>query len=164
MQIHELNTFTGTPGSGDYLAIDDGDETMKVPASNLGVTDAMTQAEAEAGTGTGKRVITPKVLHDYVTDTMGEMLDPFNEELNDLEIAVEELKILKVSKSSVSSLPTTITNSKIKSDMEVIHSVLSNPAAQTGDWTVTTSNGSLTIAGTISGTTNITLYLASPRT
>lgn len=66
MQIHELNTFVGTPGSGDYLAIDDGDETFKVGADNLGVTTQMTQAEAEAGTSTQPRVITPKVLHDYV--------------------------------------------------------------------------------------------------
>lgn len=72
--------------------------------------------------------------------------------------------MLKVSKSSVSSLSTTITHSAITSDMEVVHTVLSNPSAQTGDWTVTTSNGSLTIAGSISGTTNITLYLAVPRT
>lgn len=74
------------------------------------------------------------------------------------------MQVLKVTKSSVSSLSTTITNSAITSDMEVLHSVLSNPSAQTGDWTVTTSNGSLTIAGSISGTTNITLYLAEPRT
>lgn len=72
--------------------------------------------------------------------------------------------MLKVTKSSVSSLSTTITNSAITADMEVVHTVLSNPSAQTGDWTVTTSNGSLTIVGSISGTTNITLYLAVPRT
>ena len=30
MQIHELNTFSGTPGAGDYLAIDNGEETNKV--------------------------------------------------------------------------------------------------------------------------------------
>lgn len=74
------------------------------------------------------------------------------------------LPVLKVSKSSVSSLLTIITNSAITSDMEVINCVLSNPSAQTGDWTVTTSNGSLTISGSISGTTNITLYLAEPST
>lgn len=74
------------------------------------------------------------------------------------------LPVLKVSKSSVSSLLTIITNSAITSDMEVINCVLSNPSAQAGDWTVTTSNGSLTISGSISGTTNITLYLAEPST
>lgn len=35
MQIHELNTFAGTPGAGDFLAIDNGEETRKVPASSL---------------------------------------------------------------------------------------------------------------------------------
>ena len=35
MQIHELNTFTGTPGSGDWLAMDNGTETTKVEATQL---------------------------------------------------------------------------------------------------------------------------------
>lgn len=71
-----------------------------------------------------------------------------------------ELKVLRVSKNSVSSLPTTITDSRITADMYCLHSELSNSGAQIGDWTVTPSSGSLTISGTISGTTHITLYLA----
>ena len=71
---------------------------------------------------------------------------------------------LEVSVNSVSALPQTISNSKITSDMKVVHSVLSNPSAQIGDWTVATSNGSVQISGTINGTTNIMLYLAVPRT
>lgn len=67
MQIHELNSFVGTPGAGDYLAIDDGSETTKVEASNLGVTTQMTQAEAEAGTVTASRVVTPSVFKSAVT-------------------------------------------------------------------------------------------------
>ena len=70
---------------------------------------------------------------------------------------------LIITKSSVSSLPQTVSNASITADMAVIESVLSNPSAQTGDWTVTTSAGSLTITGTISGTTNITLYLLESR-
>ena len=62
MQIHELNQFSGTPGSGDYLAIDNGTETMKVGADNLGVTTQMTQAEAEVGSVTESRVIAPNVF------------------------------------------------------------------------------------------------------
>lgn len=77
-----------------------------------------------------------------------------------LTVYGEPVMLRKVSKSSVSSLPTTISSSAITEHMECIHSVLSNPSAQTGDWTVSTSNGSLTITGSISGTTNITLYLA----
>lgn len=66
MQIHELQPFTGQAGSSDYLAIDNGTQTKKISADNLGVSTQMTQAEAEAGTVTASRVVSPKVLHDYV--------------------------------------------------------------------------------------------------
>ena len=141
MQIHELNTFDGTPGSGDYLAIDDGDETFKVGADNLGVTTQMTQAEAEAGTSTQPRVITPKVLHDYV----------------------ETREVLVIDIASFSSLPKTVSNANITSDMVVVNSTLGTPSAQTDDWTVSTSSGSLTISGSIRGTTTATLYLMKSR-
>ena len=68
MQIHELNTFSGTPSATDYLAIDDGSETNKVPATALGVSTQMTQAEAEAGTVTDPRVISPSVFKSAVID------------------------------------------------------------------------------------------------
>lgn len=71
--------------------------------------------------------------------------------------------VLELTVSSADSLPQTITDTRITADMKVINSVLSNPSAQTGDWTVTTSAGSAVISGTISGTTNITLYLAVSR-
>ena len=73
---------------------------------------------------------------------------------------------LEVSKANVSSLPTTITNAAITSDMKVKpgDAYLSNPAAQTGEWTVTTSTGTVTISGSISGITNVTLWLTKPRT
>lgn len=113
MQIHELNTYTGTPGEGDWLAIDNGSETRKVEANSLG----------------------------------------------------EELKALVLSVSSFSSLPKTVTNSKITSDMVVLKAELGTPSAQTADWTVTTSNGSLQITGTnaISGSTTLKLYLIKSR-
>lgn len=141
MQIHELNNYTGTPGSTDYLAIDTGEETFKVGANNLGVTTPMTQAEAEAGTSTDLRVITPKVLHE----------------------CIEEMACLVLSKASFTSLPQTITDSRITSDMVALKAVLGTPSAQTGDWTVTTSDGSLTVSGSISGSTTLTLYLQHSR-
>lgn len=67
MQIHELNTYTGTPSNSDYLAVDDGVETMKIPITEVGVTAEMTTAEAEAGTETEPRVLSPAVLNSYVT-------------------------------------------------------------------------------------------------
>ena len=68
-------------------------------------------------------------------------------------------QVVKVSYPVFSSLPQTLSNAKITSDMECTASVLSNPSAQTGDWTVTTSNGSVTVSGSISGSTTLTLYL-----
>lgn len=111
MQIHELSTFSGTPGDDDYLAIDDGTVTNKISAGAI----------------------------------------------------VNSVRVLTVSISSFSSLPRTVSNSAITSDMVVVNYVLSNPAAQTGDWTVTTSNGSLSVSGSISGSTSLTLYLAPSR-
>lgn len=35
MQIHELNSFVGTPSSTDYFAIDDGSTTSKIGATGL---------------------------------------------------------------------------------------------------------------------------------
>lgn len=71
---------------------------------------------------------------------------------------------LPLSKSSVSSLPTTITDSRITSTMICRPGGirLSNPGAQRSDWTITTANGSVTISGTINGTTNIYLWLEEP--
>lgn len=62
-----------------------------------------------------------------------------------------------------SSVTTTITDAAIEADMVVVNSVLSNPAAQTGDWTVNTYAGYLTVAGTINDTTNLTMYLMKSR-
>lgn len=81
--------------------------------------------------------------------------------LSTLQSKVATLGIVEVSASSVSSLPTTISDASILADHVCVKAVLSNPSAQTGDWTVTTSAGSAVISGTISGTTDITLYLDS---
>lgn len=81
MQIHELNTFTGTPTETDYLAVDNGEQTNKVPATALGVSTQMTQAEAEAGVVTDPRVISPAVLASYVTSNFVD-IDTGNIKLN----------------------------------------------------------------------------------
>lgn len=73
---------------------------------------------------------------------------------------------LPLSKNSVSSLPTTISDSRITSTMICKPGGirLSKPGAQRSEWTITTSNGSVTISGTISGTTDIWLWLEEPMT
>ena len=70
---------------------------------------------------------------------------------------------LVITKSAFSSLPLNIIDANIESDMVVVNAVLGSPASQTGDWTVTTSNGSLTVSGSISGSTTLTLYLMKSR-
>ena len=60
---------------------------------------------------------------------------------------------------SISSLPVTKYLNGIKENMVCAGAVLSTPSAQTDDWTVTTSNGSVTINGSISGTTSLTMVL-----
>ena len=74
----------------------------------------------------------------------------------------ENMGVIEVSASNVSSLPATISNARILATHVCVKAVLSNPSAQTADWTVTTSAGSAVISGTsaISGTTDVTLYLA----
>jgi len=42
----------------------------------------------------------------------------------------------------------------------VVNCILSNTLAQPSDWSYSTGNGSVTISGTISGTTNVYLCLS----
>ena len=76
-----------------------------------------------------------------------------------IQFILSKYGVITVKKTGVSSLPITISNSKILASHKVTGWVLSNPSAQTGGWTVTTSTGSLTISGSISGTTDIELNL-----
>lgn len=62
MQIHELDTYIGTPSETDFMAVDDGTETFKIPLPNVGVSTQMTKAEADAGTVTDPRVVSPSVF------------------------------------------------------------------------------------------------------
>ena len=75
----------------------------------------------------------------------------------------EQLKCIEVVSSSFSTLPQTINDALITADHVVVNSILSHPEAQKTEWTVTTNSGSLTISGTISGSTSITLYLIKKR-
>lgn len=77
----------------------------------------------------------------------------------DLSAAVDAVKLLVVS-GNISDSSRTITDSNITADMVVAQAVIGTPSVQTGDWTVTTSAGSVNISGSMSGSTSITLYLA----
>jgi len=74
----------------------------------------------------------------------------------------QNMGVIVVGTTNVSSLPTTISDDRILDNHVCVKAELSSPSAQTDDWTVTTSAGSAVISGTsaISGVTDITLYLA----
>lgn len=145
MQIHELDTYIGTPSETDFMAVDDGTETFKIPLPNVGVSTKMTIEEAETGTGTAPRVITPAVLNSFVAE----------------KVAVMPTLVIEI--ATFTALPKTVTDERITADMVVVNSVLGTPSAQTSDWTVTTADGSVTVTGDISGSTTLTLYLMKSR-
>lgn len=68
-------------------------------------------------------------------------------------------RVVTVDVPSFSSLPQTVSNGWVSSEHVCIKAELGTPSAQNGDWTVTTSAGSLTISGSISGSTTAKLYL-----
>lgn len=76
---------------------------------------------------------------------------------------IADLHVLVVDCGTVSSLPVTITNTEITDDMVAMKADLGTPSAQTSDWTIDTSDGSLIISGTVSGSTTLTLYLSKSR-
>ena len=137
MQIHELDPFIGTLSDNTMLAVDDGVETMKMPATGLGITDEMTVQEIVAGTSTEPRVITPAVASNF--------------------------KVL-VLEAIISSLPATLSDVRITTDLVCIKAELGNPSAQVSDWNVDTDTaGEATITGSINGSTTVKLYMAGMR-
>ena len=61
---------------------------------------------------------------------------------------------------TVSSLPITRSKTGMTANHELVEAVLGTPSAQLSDWTITTAAGSYTLAGTLSGSTTITLKFA----
>ena len=116
------------------------------------------------GTGTVTKVNNISDVNGNVT-VCGTDIAMSSSDSTSLKSAIEKRGVVQITTGNFSALPYTYptsgTNSKIESDMVVINSTLSNPNSQASDWTVSTSNGSLTITGTFQGTTatNITLYL-----
>ena len=104
----------------------------------------------------------PAYMEYIATPTDGDILTvDIAGQAVDSGVSINELKVLEVSIGSFSSLPVTASDANITSNHVVINSVLSNPSAQTGDWTVTTSSGMVTVSGSISGSTSLTLYLGA---
>jgi len=76
----------------------------------------------------------------------------------DAEWASFRNTIQTVNCGTISSLPVTIQSAGVNVDMILIQADLGTPSAQQSDWTVTTADGSVTVNGTISGSTTLKLY------
>ena len=70
-----------------------------------------------------------------------------------------EQEIITVNTSAFSSLPKTVSNAAIKAEHVVLAYTLGTPKAQKDDWTITTADGSLTISGSIYGSTTMQIIL-----
>lgn len=68
---------------------------------------------------------------------------------------------VRVTSESFSSLPIYIKHPLIASNHAVSYYTLSNPSAETSEWSVTSSVGQIAITGSISGSTTITVLLES---
>ena len=67
--------------------------------------------------------------------------------------------VLTVNIASFNSLPQTVSNAAITAEHIATHLEVGTPTAMVGEWTVTTAAGSVTISGTISGSTTAQLVL-----
>lgn len=83
-----------------------------------------------------------------------EIVDNVSRQKSKCTIITGEVPITMTISSS-----TQFTDSRITEDMVVVNSIIDSSNAQLDNWNVDTYNGYLTIRGSISNTTNITLYL-----
>ena len=146
----------GTDGYNDNSKFYKDQAANQVTLAAAQVTQANNAADRAANAADRAEAAVPAGIDSAVLFTRAQTLTAAQKSQARANIAAYALVLTS---SSFSSLPQTITNSNITDKHVVVNSVLSNPSAQTGNWTVTTSNGSLTISGNISGTTTITLYL-----
>lgn len=177
MRITQLTATTELEQT-DYLAVDDETVgTRKILPEDLlggflenkyvsyGIDTVTTEAQANARYNLGIGLATTESeglvqLYDGVDSTSTTMAATAAA----VKLAYENggggggSAVILVS-GTVSSLPKTVNSSRITGNMYLIHADLRNPEAQDGTWTITTSNGSLTITGTINGSTDFYLYL-----
>ena len=139
-----------------------------IKISQLGAGVSASDSQVVPAVDNGSTIkLTLALIKDYITGGLTNLKTSVK---TSVVAAINEVfdlaQPLAVSQSSVSALPVTISSGDITANMvcKPGDCYLSNPAAQTGEWTVTTAAGSVTISGTISGTTDITLWLTTPRT
>lgn len=90
MQIHELNNFTGTLGSGSYLAIDDGNDTGKISKAQLfAATEARIDNIIAGPAPSAEEIVDARLGDDGVTyPSLG---DAIRDQFSDVKSAINDL-------------------------------------------------------------------------
>ncbi len=88
VQIHELNDHVGEVSESEYLAIDNGTNTTRIPATAVGITTEITVAEIETGTEEEPRVVAPNIFKQAVNAIM----NPIIASLADLYVSITNPK------------------------------------------------------------------------
>ena len=142
-----------------------------IKISQLGAAASISDSQVTPVVDSGTTVkATMAQIKDYVAGGLANLKTTVKTSIvgaiNEVFDMAEANKPLKKTFSAVSSLPQTINDASITADMECEPGgcYLSNSAAITSDLSVTTASGSVTVSGSISGTTDIVLYLIIPRT
>lgn len=101
MQIHELNNFSGTLGSGAYLAIDDGNDTGKISSQGLlAATEARIDniiagpapsAEEIVDARLGDDGVTYPSLGDAIRDQFSDVKSALNQGLDSVDIILKDV-------------------------------------------------------------------------
>lgn len=156
--VHFYNDYSEATGEttllGKIQSVINGISSTTTTAFNVVINNygqhlfsGIVYADKSYGTGIIHGITTP-LLYRWLRDYGNDYLYPISQ------------GALVITVASFSSLPQTVSDNRITDDMVCLKAELGTPSAQTGDWTVTTSAGSLTISGSISGSTTATLYLA----
>ena len=149
---------TASPGSGTAYAL--GNHVHPSDTSKLDVSAGVTNVSYDSSSQKLKQTI-----NGTTTTIVTAGMHPVNggQQPATTGAVFEALQtvIKVVDISSFSSLPVGYsgTNTGITAEHYVIRMELSNPKAQIGKWTITTSDNDLTITGKISGTTSATIFL-----
>lgn len=135
----------------------DGHLSVNVPWEDT-TYEAMSQAEASTGTSIVGKLISAKVLTDTMTEAVSDLENDLTAEINKKQDIPLWINMGTITGSG-SSVTTTKNVSGVTSDMKCTAYYLGTPSKQTGDWTVTTSNGSVTVSGTVNGSTTLEIKL-----
>lgn len=88
-------------------------------------------------------------LHDQTRDFINDLVD----EVNQGELRVS---------TTVNSTPKTIYSTKITANHTLLRVEIGTPANVVGEWSATFADGSLTLDGTLSGSTTMVLVIGKP--